>query len=674
MAVRIQPLFLVPGFALLLMFLVYALFPGSTGGKVCLFRLATVAFFFSAGTLSYELAKPADPGLIDREMVVLRGRVLSWPECFKDRVSFDFRMDCGLGDSSLCLHKSVIRVSLKSDVRYELPRPGEYWQIRGELRRIEAPKNPGEVNYQRILQRRNCWFRLYAHQHDRMCRPLHVKEKYFDAFRVRRVISSGWEEDLPGGKLLRAICLGDRSALSDSDKGAFVKAGAMHLLAVSGLHVGLLWWVLIKVFFPLKSLTGREWPGVFLVLMLLWYYAYLTGFSSSVCRALVMLSCYSIAPLLGRRSGGFNASLLSAYVLLLITPSRIFDLGFQLSYLAVLGIIFLYPRLQTLVRPRLWLFRWLADASAISVAAQISTLPLVLYYFRQYPVYGLLSNLLALPLLTFLLIVFILVLPFLLSGTGLSVCNGVLHWLAGLLNKSMLLISGLPHALAGPFYPRTEALVLGLCALFTLLAWSVAGERRWLYGLIFLAGFQLSGLNSQVFAGRKGGELRIAHIHEGSLLSIREGQQVDHYLRFQDTLAASRILRYINQAWMGGGNKNRLIFLSRAAGAKLQARGQHSCCVRLGSDSWLVRGAHCRIFILGDRLSHPGILSGMSEGAENSILLLSGTATCSSGSDSCRLPLLVADGMCSGGLLNHLQESEIRPHITCLHGAFCRTW
>jgi len=195
-----------------------------------------------------------------------------------------------------------------------------------------------------------------------------------------------------------------REKLGDEIKQSYRVSGAVHILAISGLHVGILY---IVLFYSLSFLKRRPWGKIVFVLVImtaLWFFALLTGLSPSVLRASTMFSFVLIGQTLSRYSNVYNSLAISAFILLFINPLLIFNVGFQLSYCAVLGIVILQPRLHNnLMRSRLWLVDKISGLVAVSIAAQLATFPLSLYYFHQFPVYFWLTNIIVIPLATLIL-------------------------------------------------------------------------------------------------------------------------------------------------------------------------------------------------------------------------------------------------------------------------------
>lgn len=215
---------------------------------------------------------------------------------------------------------------------------------------------------------------------------------------------SAWLETLlPAGEeqaILRALAIGDCSGLSRELRAAWRDSGAMHLLALSGLHVGLLYALLHR----LLSLLGGSRPARLLrsvvVLGLLWTYALITGLSASIVRAVLMITFYEISAFVTGGRDGLSALAGSAFLLMLFDPESPRDIGFQLSYTAVLSILLLHPRLKRLLHTRSRLLTRVWELLSVSLCCQATCGLLAWFYFGNFPAYFLLTTLLAIPLTT----------------------------------------------------------------------------------------------------------------------------------------------------------------------------------------------------------------------------------------------------------------------------------
>lgn len=204
--------------------------------------------------------------------------------------------------------------------------------------------------------------------------------------------------------IISALTVGDKSKLTREIKATYNAAGVSHILALSGLHIGILSMILSWLFYPLRRVCGGKWIASFLIVGLLWGFAFLSGLGPSVIRAVTMFSAYVVASIFSEdRFSGFSALTLTAFIMLIYQPMYLFDVGFQLSFMAVLGIFLFYPLIDSLFVVRNKIVAYLWNIISLSLSAQLATLPLILYYFGTFPVYFLLSNLVVAPIAVFIL-------------------------------------------------------------------------------------------------------------------------------------------------------------------------------------------------------------------------------------------------------------------------------
>lgn len=253
-----------------------------------------------------------------------------------------------------------------------------------------------------------------------------------------------------------AMTLGDRSAVDSRLKEIYSKSGAAHVFAVSGLHMGILWGFLTLL------LPVRSFPRVcsIIQILLLWMYAMLVGLHPSVLRAVMMLTVYTLCGLWERDSDSFNALVFTAFVLLLFVPQWLFDVGFQMSFMATLSIIVLFRKLdqyfprvtrrdtqgrKTILRVMHWVFAIIG----VSIAAQIAVAPLIALYFGRISLYFLLTNLVVSPAATIIIVLafVIQVFSFFLSPLGIaSVLTPCLSWIVGQMNAYLRWVVELPSS------------------------------------------------------------------------------------------------------------------------------------------------------------------------------------------------------------------------------------
>ena len=285
--------------------------------------------------------------------------------------------------------------------------PGEQIIFKGKPQMVSNNNNPFEFDYKQYLAKKKIYRQLYlpAENWQKINSESSFTLPVF-AERVRMNLLQIYNEQGLGEnelQILSALTLGYKRGLDPETKRVFASAGAMHVLAVSGLHVGIVFLVFnFLLGFLRKQKVGRI-IFVLLTISVLWFFAFLTGLSPSVTRAATMFSFVVIGTNIRRQVNTYNSLAASAFLLLLINPNNLFEVGFQLSYAAVFGIVFLQPRLEKLITFKYKIIRYFWALLTVSVAAQIATFPLSVYYFNQFPTYFWISNLFVIPAVTLLI-------------------------------------------------------------------------------------------------------------------------------------------------------------------------------------------------------------------------------------------------------------------------------
>lgn len=280
-----------------------------------------------------------------------------------------------------------------------------------------------------------------------------------------------------------ALVLGDKSDLSIEKRNHFANAGAMHVLAVSGLHVGILLIAIEWLFKRFRAFRKRHLYLYFSILFL-WCFAFLTGMSASVVRAVTMFSILAIGQLLGKRYFGLQAIFGSALILLLFNPLLLYDIGFQLSYMAILGIGVFYQKIVHLYHSRFKLFNWLWEGTSIGIAAQIGTVPLTLYYFHQFPNYFFLSNIGVLIFAAIALISVVLLLIFHFIPYFVDALSYLVDFIFNMFNGFINWINTLPAVTSTGFTPNVLQVVLLYSGIvFCLYHWGKRNIRLFKWGI-----------------------------------------------------------------------------------------------------------------------------------------------------------------------------------------------
>ncbi len=344
-----------------------------------------------------------------------------------------------------------------------------------------------------------------------------------------------------------ALLLGQQQDIRKDVKQDYQMAGAVHVLAVSGLHVGFV--ALFINFFTgrLPKTRRNRFIGLMATLLGLWCFAFITGLTPSVVRAATMFSFIAGGINIRRITNIYNTLFVSAFLILLFKPSFLFDVGFQLSYTAVFSIVWLQPMFSKVWLPKYKILKYLWDLITVSVAAQIGTLPLLLYYFHQFPGLFIVTNILVIPLLTIVMFIGIIVVFLAALGLVIPYSVDVLSFLISLLNGAVHWVASMQDFVFKNI-PFTIMMLFALyVVIFACAKWSEKFRFEYLLlGLLGVIGFQfavknipksnvaqsefvvLNSSRESLFAKRFG-QRTIWYAHKDSVERLKQKSKVIYY-------------------------------------------------------------------------------------------------------------------------------------------------
>ena len=339
---------------------------------------------------------------------------------------------------------------LAKDSLHQPPEEGSLIVFSGNIQTISGPQNPGAFDYRKYMATNNVYHQVYL-----STRSWKVLEnpKGFSLVRTAHQVSDKFVSILGANGLkgrefavAAALIMGQSDMLDNETLQAYSGTGVMHILSVSGLHVGV---IFIIISFLLGFMKKNGWQLYFktaIILFTIWAYALLTGMSPSVMRSAVMFTFISLGNASNRYVHIINSLAVSALVLLLINPLMINNVGFQLSYIAILGIVFINKPIADLWNPRNRIAEYIWGLIAVSIAAQVATAPLAMLYFHQFPAYFIPANLVAIPLSFLAIYSGVAVLASSLVPVISSFFGILTNYLLYALNYSVSFIEHLPHS------------------------------------------------------------------------------------------------------------------------------------------------------------------------------------------------------------------------------------
>ena len=414
---------------------------------------------------------------------------------------------------------------------------------------INKPLNPHQFNYKEYLENIGIHQQIYSTKKEILFLESGAYSLLGIIHKIRLKIQQSLnlyhfsKDEL---SVMNALLLGQRQDISKELTANYSKAGAIHILAISGLHVGIILWMLSLVLKPLERFKRGKVIKLALMILFLWFFAVLAGMSASVTRAVTMFSAIVLGQFFNKKNAVEQSLIFSMFILLLIKPLFLFDIGFQLSYLAVFGIIWLQPLFYKLWTPNLYFINKAWQLITVSSAAQLGVLPLSLFYFHQFPGLFFVSNLIIIPFLGIILgtgmIILVLsyfsVLPaFLVSiyGGVISILNGLVSFLA---NQEAFLFSDISFSAIKMFL---SYLVIIACFQFFL----KRNAKRCLLFLSLILVFQSVSFYEK-YKTETTNQFIVFHKSRNTIIGNREGARLKVYHNLDTLIHNQNLLKNYN--------------------------------------------------------------------------------------------------------------------------------
>jgi len=413
-------------------------------GKRSVFGMLTGLFLLLAGYSTTLLKSPASNTsyfghYIDKESDSLFVEVLSSPQGKEKTIKLTGEINSVILNGKQQATSGKALFYFEKDSGASNIKLGDVLFLHADMQQVKPPSNPDEFDYCNYLAMHGIQYEAYIRTHSYSFTGKNNANRLLRfTNRCREKLISLLNDKIKGSEATigSAILLGYRDDLSPGIIQQFADSGTIHVICVAGLHVGILFWLLGWLLLPLERLKRGKLVRTIILVLMLWFYAMLTGLSTPVIRATVMFSFLAIGRHLGKYTNSINTLAASAFLILLLNPFSLADTGFQLSYLAVLGILLIYPLLNKLFDPRNLILEKIWEITCLSVSAQVVVVPLSILYFHQFPNYFILTNLLIVPLLS--VVIYAGVIFFITSS--IPFISVVTAWL---LQKSLLLMNTL---------------------------------------------------------------------------------------------------------------------------------------------------------------------------------------------------------------------------------------
>ncbi len=440
--------------------------------------------------------------------------------------------------------KGSLLVYFRKDTMIRSLLPGDFLRIRCTPKAIVNRGNPCEFDYRFYMENHGIRYYCFAGPEDIIGHspPVHRKLKYRALIVREKIIGMYKERGITGDRLalVAAITLGQKNMLDPEQKQIFIKAGVMHIMAVSGLHAVILsMFVFNLLFFMKRKLNILR---IVITVLLLWAFAFVTGLTPSVLRATLMFSFLQAGKLMKRNVNNINSVLASALILILIRPSVIFDAGFLLSYSAVIFIIRFYREFYLKLNFKTWTGNKIWQSAAVTIIAQAGTLPLTITLFNRFPTWFILTNIIIVPLASFLIIVGCLVpLTFPIKFISQPLAS-LLNYLTGIIELITEKVSDLPFSTIENIGMVPVETILLFFVIFIFMMFLMNRRMYPLRYPVFALLVFVSAGTLRNISDRSSGELIIYNTAGSDAIGIRTGKTLNLYS--DTTLVPPEVLRH----------------------------------------------------------------------------------------------------------------------------------
>ena len=411
------------------------------------FGIVTYTCFFFLGAVTYQINLPEfqKHGYYQTDSIGLKENILQLKvkEVLKsDTYNSKYMAEIIAVNNNYFNGK--ILLNIKKDSFEKILNIDDLLLISSKIKKIYAPLNPHQFDYSMYMKSLGIYNQVYSSYQSFLNQSKGKPTLRGQASKIRNQLIKKLNNSAltPNEiEIVKALILGQKKDINKQLYSDYAAAGAIHILAVSGLHVGIIYFILITLLRPLKRLFKHELIISIIIVISLWGFAFLTGLSPSVIRAVTMFSFFAFAKAINRETNTINTLFLSYFTLLIINPLWLFHIGFQLSYLAVLSILWLLPLFNKVYCPKNYFARKIWDIFTVTLAAQTGIFPLSIYYFHQFPGLFFMTNLIILPFLGVLLVGGIILII-------LSIFNVIPEWFALTYNYLIKFMNSCIHVIA----------------------------------------------------------------------------------------------------------------------------------------------------------------------------------------------------------------------------------
>ncbi|QZK89376.1 ComEC family competence protein [Flavobacterium sp. CHNK8] len=419
-----------------------------------------------------------------------------------------------------------IVLNINNDSIQKTLKVGNIIQLKTSIHPNTSPKNPYQFDYGKYLENKHIYGQMYTSSDDIKIAKQLKKDlwHYSDALRTR-ILKNLQHHHFNNEELqvAMALILGQQQEISPTIIKDYQYAGAVHILSVSGLHIGFILMFMTLVLKPIPNNKKGSWIKLFIILTSLILFGILAGLAPSVVRSVTMFSFIAIGNHLRRSVNIYHTLIVSILIILLIEPSFLFDVGFQLSYLALFFIIWLQPMLSLLYQPKNKLTKYFWDILTLSFAAQIGTLPLSIYYFHQFPGLFFISNIIVIPLLGVIMVLGVLVMLCAAVYDTPQFLSQLFEWSIYFLNKIIHSIASFEQFIIRDIPFHFFMLVSAYISIICMVFWIKKPSFNKLVGVLTSIIVMQAGCIYMTWQDSNISELIVFHLPKETLITVKHG-------------------------------------------------------------------------------------------------------------------------------------------------------
>ena len=422
-----------------------------------------------------------------------------------------------------------ILLNFKKFINFKEFTIGTKLKIQDQLLKNFKPNNPNQFDYAQYLETKGVYGQIFTKAENvKISSKIETSAWFYAANFRNKIIYNLQKKGFKKEELsvLVALLLGQQQDISADVLRDYQYAGAVHILSVSGLHVG---FILLFITFLLKPLPKNKFGNLtrlVVVLISLWSFAFVAGLAPSVVRSATMFSFLAVGMFLNRETNNFHTLLISVFLILLFEPLFLFDIGFQLSYIALFFILWLQPILKSIWSPKNTVVIYFWDILTVSFAAQIGAMPLSIYYFHQFPGLFFVTNLVLIPCLSVIMAigVFMIILAYFdvvwmflikIVEISISLTNGFIKWVASI---ESFVIKDIPL--------NFSLLIASYFIIFSFIIWlKKPSFNKMVFVVISFLLFQIFFVTN-VWSNEQKNELLIFNIKNNSIVGERNGKKI----------------------------------------------------------------------------------------------------------------------------------------------------